>query len=246
MADLIGSIHDYAAWLYTLLGLLILRQLVIMWRAGHEREQAMFGLEREAASGRAARSLVTILLLVTIGAGVFTVAQVVAPAVPEEERQLAQEAPIVRTPRRFVLSTDTPSVSLNTATPRLPRIVTAPPDTPAPEASTPGSALCRNPGVDIVSPVSGAVLTGSTPIVATVRFDPESGRYFRLEIGSGDEPEIWHDVGDVRRAPLVGTAVHTLSLEGLAPGIYTLRLSLIEPDGGVRDGNVCAVRVRVP
>ena len=247
MAELVTAIRDYEAWLYALLGLLVLRELATMRQSGRESDAAMFGLEREAATGKAMRSLVMLLLLVTIGAGIYTAAHVVAPALPEREQRLAEEVPIVETPRVVAAATDTASPPPATGTPRQPRIVTAPPPpSSSPEAPVSAAPLCRNRNVDIVSPGSGAVLTAPTPIVVTVRFDPASGRSFQLEIGTGDAPQQWTVLMEPRGAPVTEAVAQFLEVEALDPGIYTLRLTLVEPDGTVSEGNVCAVTVRVP
>lgn len=246
MAELVTAIRDYEAWLYALLGLLVLRELATMWRSGRESDAAMFGLEREVASGKAMRSLVMLLLLVTIGAGIYTAAHVVAPALPQREQHLAEEEPIVEKPRGLTAPTDTASPPPATGTPRQPRIVTAPPAPSSPAAPVSEDLLCRNPNVDIVSPGSGAVLTAPSPIVVTVRFDAASGQTFRLEIGTGEAPQQWTALIEPHAEPVTAAVAQTLDAEALEPGIYTLRLTLAEPDGTVGEGNACAVTVRVP
>jgi|GEM_PF-3184027 hypothetical protein len=141
MIDLVHAIRNYAAWLYTLLALLMAREVLAMWRAGRDRDVALFGLEREAATGRAVRSLITLFLLATIAVGVYTLANVVAPVVDTPAfRRSVGGAPLIETPPTMDLPTDTPTPAPATAT-RPPRIVTAvpvptePSATPAPSAS---------------------------------------------------------------------------------------------------------------
>jgi hypothetical protein len=226
-------------------GVLILRELASMWRAGRERDQALFGLEREAATGKAVRSLVMVLLLVTIGVGIYTIAQFVAPALPERERRMVEEAPIVAPPRRIRMAADTPLPPALTATP-LPRIVTAVPSPEVTSSPLPESVLCRNPNVQIVSPASGAVLDGPVPVVVTVRFEASAGRSYRVELGAGDTPAQWTPLGDPRGDPVIETAVVDLDPRGLAPGVYTVRLLLAEADGTTSLDSACDVTVRVP
>ena len=88
------AVSLYARWLYALLAALIAVQLATIWRAARERDVALFELERQAASGKAVRAFVTLLLLVTIGAGVYTVADVIAPAIPADPRRADDPAPI--------------------------------------------------------------------------------------------------------------------------------------------------------
>lgn len=128
MAELVSAIATYAVWLYLLLGLLMVRELRSMWRAGTERDRMAFGLEREAAASRALRSLITLGLLVTIAAGVYTVSNIIAPTLPAEELRRLNEAPIIAEPPPVPLPSDTPTAPPATATSRLPNIVTATPE----------------------------------------------------------------------------------------------------------------------
>jgi hypothetical protein len=132
MTELVAAIATYSLWLYLLLALLVARELRTMWRAGTARDQAVFGLEREASSSRALRSLITLVLLVTIAAGVYTVTNLIAPTLPVEELRLLEESPIVAEPPPVPLPTDT-ATAAPSPTRHLPRIVTPPPyGTPGP------------------------------------------------------------------------------------------------------------------
>jgi hypothetical protein len=126
MLVVVRAIQTYAGWLYALLAALIVVQLATMWRAGHEREVALFGLEREAATGKAVRAFVTLLLLVTIWSGIYTVATVVAPALPWELQEAGSAIPT--TPQLSELPTAAPT-DTETPTPApAPRIVTSTPE----------------------------------------------------------------------------------------------------------------------
>jgi hypothetical protein len=127
MAELVAAVATYSAWLYLLLGLLIARELRRMWTAGTQRDQAVFGLEREAAASRALRSLITLGLLVTIAAGIYTLSSVIAPTLPAEELRRLDPVPIVAEPPTLEWPTDTPEPPPASPTPRLPNIVTATP-----------------------------------------------------------------------------------------------------------------------
>jgi hypothetical protein len=127
MAELVAAIANYAIWLYLLLVLLMARELRSMWRAGTERDQAAFGLQREAAASRGLRSLITLALLVTISAGVYTLSNVIAPTLPAAELRRLDKNPIVAEPPRQVFPTETPTPVPATPTRRLPNIVTATP-----------------------------------------------------------------------------------------------------------------------
>ena len=127
MIPVVEAIAAYAPWLLTVLGLLGLRETVLALRAARERRSAAFGLERESATGRLVRSLVTLLLLAIIALGVRTVTTVVYPALPTRPDDPGPDpfaAPTIVAPlpppvERF---TATPP-----ATPEPPEIVTATP-----------------------------------------------------------------------------------------------------------------------
>jgi hypothetical protein len=127
MAELITAIQQYARWIYVLLVLVMVREVVAMWRAGRERDVSLFSLEREAATGRAVQSLVTLFLLMTIGVGVYAVANVLAPALPPDPMmQVDDSSPLVDTPLAPPLPSETLTATVE-PTDRPLRIVTAPP-----------------------------------------------------------------------------------------------------------------------
>ncbi len=247
MVELVSAIATYALWLYLLLGLLMFRELRTMWRSGTERDQAVFGLEREAAASRAVRSLVTLLLLVTIAAGVYTIANVIAPTLPQAALQQLDSAPIVAEPPPVPFAADTATPTA-TATSRLPRIVTAAPTAAdgLASATPPPAVLCRDPALQIESPGPGAVLTAAQPVVVSVRFPAGEGWRFRLALGAGDAPTTWRALGGEHAEPVSGAAVETLSPAGLTPGVYSLRLELVAADGTLRPDGTCTVPLRVP
>jgi hypothetical protein len=134
VADLVVAIELYAGWLYILLGVLVTIQVATMWRAGQERELALFSLERDAAAGKAVRAFVTLLLLVTIGAGVYTVETVLAPSLPPSPDHVgAAEPPMLTDPVLSTAPTEAPTASPTTRATERPVIVTSTPElTPAP------------------------------------------------------------------------------------------------------------------
>lgn len=133
MPELITAVETYAPWLYALLGCLALRELWVARRAVLGRRSAAFGVEREAYLGRYVRSLVTLLLLMTIAFGVFTVATVVAPTLTPEQRRLSDhDIPFVAPTVLAPVPTSSPTRPRATRTSVIPNIVTV---TPAPSAA---------------------------------------------------------------------------------------------------------------
>jgi hypothetical protein len=126
MNEFVLVIGRYAGWLYFLLALLALRQLYGIWRAAREHASSLFGLEREAATGKAIRELVSLMLSGTIAVGVYTIATTVAPSLPQQPT--GASPPIIQTPPTAALDTDTPTPLPYTPTPPPLRIVTRAPE----------------------------------------------------------------------------------------------------------------------
>lgn len=128
MPELITAVEAYAPWLYAVLGVLALRELVVARRAWRGRRASPFGVEREAYVGRYVRSLITLLLLTTIAFGVYTVARIVAPTLtPAERRQAEHDTPFVAPTVLAPIATRSPTRPRATHTPRPARIVTITP-----------------------------------------------------------------------------------------------------------------------
>lgn len=126
MNDLVFAVHNYAVWLYGLVALLVLREALVVLRAGRDRREALFALEREAATGKTVRAMVTLLLLATIGVGIHTMANVIAPLLPPDPGAERPDVLILQPPPMPLIATDTPVPTVE-PTRRAPRIVTAVP-----------------------------------------------------------------------------------------------------------------------
>jgi hypothetical protein len=245
MPELIIAVQDYAGWLYVLLVLLGVRELLVLMRSGREHDRAMFAIEREAATGRAMRALITLFLLSTIGLGVYLVDNVLAPALPESAARLAhQDTPLIETPPTVMLPTDTPTPPPASATPRVPRIVTAPPETEAPTAAPEAARLCRNANMEIVAPEAGGLAAAGDEVMVSVRFVPAPGRRFWLEIAPESSPSASRALGTASDKPVRRQVVGRVPND-LPAGRYILRLVLSEPSGEVATDGVCEVAFRV-
>ena len=132
MVEFVAVIQRYAAWLYLMLGAFMLQQFYSIWKAAREHGTSLFGLEREAATGKAMRAFITLMLFSTIAAGVYTIQSVVAPAmrsVPGEPTEIPERrrSPIEMAPPTADLPTDTVTPPAETATPEPLRIITSTP-----------------------------------------------------------------------------------------------------------------------
>ena len=81
----------------------------------------------------------------------------------------------------------------------------------------------------ITSPTTGSIVSGSVPVLGTAAGSP-CARYelYVKREPSGDEGYIWF-AGDTR--PVQNGQLGVWQTGGLAPGIYTLRLRVVRPDG---------------
>lgn len=83
----------------------------------------------------------------------------------------------------------------------------------------------------ITSPQPGQVLTGETPILGTVQFTADLGKFYKLEViggGLGD----WTTIGTTHTENVVNGQLENLYIPGLAPGDYRLRLVIVDNTGG--------------
>jgi hypothetical protein len=83
----------------------------------------------------------------------------------------------------------------------------------------------------ITSPQPGQILTGETPILGTVQFTADLGKFYKLEViggGLGD----WTTIGTTHTENVVNGQLENLYVPGLAPGDYRLRLVIVDNNGG--------------
>ena len=83
----------------------------------------------------------------------------------------------------------------------------------------------------IRSPASGDVVSGTVPIIGTANFAPDQVKFFKVEWGVGEEPSEWITMGEIHTQPVIDGQLEVWHAEGLPPGVYSLRLVLVKPDG---------------
>lgn len=83
----------------------------------------------------------------------------------------------------------------------------------------------------ILAPVPAQEVTGSLDIIGTAVFTPTQVSYYKVEIGSGDHPNTWLTIGTTHTQPVQNGMLEQLSAQSLPPGLYTIRLVLVQPDG---------------
>ncbi|MFQ5434143.1 MAG: transglycosylase domain-containing protein, partial [Anaerolineae bacterium] len=85
-------------------------------------------------------------------------------------------------------------------------------------------------GYRITSPSPGQTVSGLFPVMGTAVFDTSQVAYYKLEIGNGRNPSSWTTFGS-HSQPVNGGVLEQLHADALAPGEYTIRLALVQPDG---------------
>lgn len=244
MADVIQLIVDYALWLYVLCGLGVLVYLRSILMARRERKSALFTLEREAASSRAARSLIGVFVFVGLAGSVFFVEEMLAPRLPEpveQDDEAAVKTVFLITPTSDVPTatpappTSTPEPS-PTATRRVfPTRAASPTPTPVPIAA------CSNIA-QITSPRVGAELSGRVEIYGTAA--APDFNFYKVEYHREGEPEdAWHSISDIHKNQVANGLLDVWDVGGFPAGNYRLKLTVVDITGNYPLQNRCEVPV---
>lgn len=247
MADVIQVIVDYAIWLYVLCGLGILVYLRSILMARRERKSALFTLEREAASSRAARSLVGVFVFMGLAGSVFFVEEMLAPRLPETTVEQDDET-AVKTVFLFTPTSDAPTATPVPPTPTSEPSPTAtrrvfPTQAPTPTPTQLPIAACSNVA-QITSPRVGARLAGRVSIFGTAA--APDFNFYKIEYHRVGEPEgAWHSISDVHQNQVVNGLLDTWDVSGFSAGNYRLKLTVVDITGNYPLQNRCELPVVV-
>ncbi|RME42001.1 MAG: hypothetical protein D6791_18855 [Chloroflexi bacterium] len=243
MADVIQVIVEYADWLYVLCGLGVLVYLRAVLEARRERNTAIFTLEREAASSRAARSLVGMFVFISLAGSVFFVEEMLAPRLPEaveQDDEAAIKTVFLITPTSD-LATATPLVASPTPEPSATATRRPRPTLPPPTATPLPMAACSSIA-QITSPRVGAVLSGQVSIFGTAA--APDFNFYKIEYHREGEPaEAWHSISDIHKNQVVNGLLDTWDVSGFPPGNYRLKLTVVDITGNYPPQNRCEVPV---
>jgi hypothetical protein len=226
MTIIVKLIADYAIWLYLFLVLVAFLFLRAYMVARRERDNAIFTLERESATGRMLQATTGLLIALIVIGGVFYTSQILVQEVPLPE--------ITPTPTVLVVLPPSPTpppllpTPTATATPR-PRATSAPlqTDTPAPAQPAAAPADCPNPGVRISEPGSGASVSGVIQLVGSANI-PDF-EYYKFEFrgnGFGD----WTFIQRFDQS-ISGGILGAWDTRSVASGEYQLRLVVVDKTG---------------
>ncbi|HLF25829.1 MAG TPA: hypothetical protein VJG32_05795 [Anaerolineae bacterium] len=247
MAPFIRVIEQFAVALYAACLIGVIWSIRAIWLAWHERKNTLFLLEREEASARIGRGLLSVLACLGLGAVVFVLTRFVAPALPIAEAPTpTPPGPLITLtptntpfPTPTLETTPTPEPSLDTSvTP----VDTLPAVTPEPTTPPAPPAACPDPNVQITAPHDGDAFSGPFQIFGTANI-PNFGFYKFVLNGPWTQYQD-RTAGDVVRAPVSDSYLGTFDPAALlaAPGAY--RFSLVVVDNVGNEAPHCSIAVQ--
>lgn len=235
MVAILLSIDRLAPYIYIVCLLGILATLYVFFTAQRQVARAHKYIPREEASARAYRAGFAAMGLLLLVAAVALVDTRLAPALA----QIPQNEVLDLTPP----ASGTQPISL-TPTPALPRtIIVIGTITPTPESRptpTPPPPACPNLAVHITSPGIGANLGGIVEVRGTAAIN--NFWYYKLEWGNGESPRDWYWI-TAAYEPVVEGGLGNWDTSLLPPGVYTLRLLVVDNTGNFPEP--CGVTVNI-
>jgi hypothetical protein len=243
---------DYQWWIYVVLGILLLFYLRRALLARRESARSIFKLEQETCDLRYRRSaLLSILIVLAMGAVFTTSRMTLSPPVayePTEEPTLTVTAGPLVAPTLTPTPPPATMTPTATATPVRPTVPATALATDTPESlATPTPAVrppaCPNPNARITSPGVNQALTGSVAVRGVA--NTEDLQYYKIEIGPGSNPRDheWAVVGQLHYTPAEGGLLETLHTGAYPPGVYTIRLVVVDRTGNYPEP--CRVTVSI-
>ncbi|HRN68479.1 MAG TPA: transglycosylase domain-containing protein, partial [Promineifilum sp.] len=99
----------------------------------------------------------------------------------------------------------------------------------------------------ITSPADGDIVKGNVPIIGTASFDPAEVEFYKIELGIPNGGDIqWLTLGETHNTPVVNGQLEYLQAEGLPPGVYYLRLIVIQDSNYVGEPHQIQIIVEAP
>jgi hypothetical protein len=250
LIQLLNFISNVKLFLYGGCGLVFLAAIRYWWIALRERKRTIYGLEKEVAGERSLRALTFAALSLGVAFLIYLADANAPPVAVSPQRASTPDLALFITPTATVPPpTPTPAPPTQTplrgggvvataATPRGPAPTSAPPP-PQPTAVAP-PPVCPDASVRITTPGIDAHLSGVVSVAGTAAIP--NFQYYKVEYGAGDPPSSWHVLGDVRRRQVSGGVLETFNADSFSPGVYYLRLTVVDLTGNFPVAP-CAVRV---
>jgi hypothetical protein len=245
MAIVVEYVREYASWAYAICAMIALVYLRVALVARRGRRWAMFGLEREQELNKTYAAWKVAFLLLFVMGSVYLISTVVSEAVQpfvEVDRSIAPTPmqlaagtaatptlpAVPETPQPTATATSAPQPTQKPLPTRAPE-PTKPPPTAAPAVQP---VACPNGNAVIQSPGRNAHVSGMVPIVGSAVH--AQFQYYKLEFGVGDNPSVWSYFAGGER-PVQGGQLGTLNAGALAPGVYSIRVVVVDTSGNFPD-----------
>lgn len=249
---LLRLLGPYVVWLYPIGVVILLFHLRAWLVASRDLRSSLFTLEREMAVARTRRAAVRSCVVFVLLVGLFVVQFFVGPTIqladwikPTPTPEFIPRVSYVTTATPTLPPTSQPTPQEPTATRRpTQRPVTATPSiSPSPTAGSAGNppANCPNPGIRITQPGDRASVQGRVEIRGTARIP--NFQFYKIEVGVGENPLRWNTISEVHRTPVGDGLLEVWDASGLAPGVYSLRLVVVDVTGNFDPP--CQIRLTV-
>ena len=192
-----------------------------LWKAWRDWRESYFGLEREINMRRLAQAVTTIVLVLVLLCGVFSIAVFVVPGLPA--------GILIATPTLDLLST--PSGALSPNQTALLAVT--------PVAPVAGSQGCVPGQLEITSPKPGAEISGTVTLVGTVDL-PNFG-FYKYEVALRGT-DVWSTIS-AKSETVSNGALGDLNTSILTPGDYLLRVVVL--DNATQVIGTCIITIRI-
>jgi hypothetical protein len=233
MEQVLRFIADYQWWIYAVLGIVLLFYLRRAIVARQQGVRSIFKLEQEQMRLRYSRSVMVSALVLLLMVTVFMLGNPLrlAPAATPEPTAATTSGPL---PVATLTPTSPPPTITATATAtRVPPTSPVRPTATAQAVNTPvpqvRPAACPEPNRRITSPGINQVVQGNLPVRGTA--DDPNFDYYKIEVGSGANPQQWTVVGQLHQAPVHDGVLEMFNADAYPPGVYTLRLVVVDNTG---------------
>jgi hypothetical protein len=247
MVVFIEFIAKIAFWIYLACGVVMLFYLRAILMAWRERGTTLHTAEKETATSRAYHSALVMGILILVMGAVAFVDSTLAPALGGLAREELPESMLVTPPP--ALSPLPVTLTPVLERPTRPAVVIPPTSLPSPSPTQPPPApACPNPKARITSPGVGAKVEGRVEIWGTV--DIADLWYYKVEFAVGTNPaeDDWYFIGPARneaKERIVNGHLVSWDTSGLSPGVYYLRLVVVDITGNYPPANICRVQVSI-
>jgi hypothetical protein len=230
MAVLIKFIANNIAWFYGLCAILALVLLRFVIVARRERLQAIFTLEKETALKQLIKVVWGAVAICALMAILFSLEHYVAPNITlPDESDATPSLVLGPTPIGTPNASPTPTYTVTSTRSRPTRPVRLATQTPTPEpVQAVPPAHCPNPGAQIISPGAGQTVQGMVQLTGTANVP--NFQYFKIEMGPGDAPKNWSFIFR-KDTPVANASLGAWNSDTVPPGVYTLRLIVVDVTG---------------